>query len=111
MTLVPWPVCDALAIALDRAIVGAGVIFGDPHEQAGDARGRPACSQNRFQPVKPESCASADAAGGSVADVAFRSPSTYWRAPIDRRDRQDRRDPEALVERAHDRALAPRRTK
>ena len=36
MTLVPWPVTEALAIDMHRAVVGAGVVFGDPDDQAGD---------------------------------------------------------------------------
>ena len=36
MTLVPWPVVEDLAIALHRPIVGAGVVLGDPHQEAGD---------------------------------------------------------------------------
>ena len=36
ITLVPWPVTEAVGDRLHRAIVRAGVIFGDPDDEPGD---------------------------------------------------------------------------
>jgi hypothetical protein len=33
ITLVPWPVTEACGDRLHRAIVGAGVVLGDPDDQ------------------------------------------------------------------------------
>ena len=36
MTLVPWPVVEAWAMWLHRAVFGGGVVLGDPEDGAGD---------------------------------------------------------------------------
>ena len=99
-----------LGDALHRAEVGAGVVFGNPHQQAGD---------RQADQHAPEQVPAGEAAGllcdrsGHVH--ASRLGSTDDRVhvaqrelcgEIKRRDRKRRRGPEALVERAHDRLAA-----
>ena len=48
MTLVPWPVTEAAAIDLHRAEIGAGVVFGDPDDQAGDHQADDGADEQRL---------------------------------------------------------------
>ena len=90
---------DALGDRLDRTVVGAGVIFGDPDDQPGDA-----------QPDEHavEQLAGVEHRPGGVAhaDRRFHVGEHRLRREPQRRDRQQRGSDEALVERAHDRAAA-----
>ena len=96
--------------ALDRAIGGSRVIFGDPDEEAGHAK----TDQHREEQVPAgegtgelaDRGLSPDVQTGRLcrsADVGVQIAEHQLRHRIDRRHRQDRGDPEALVERAHDR--------
>ena len=88
---------------LDRAIVGAGVIFGDPHDQRGD---READEAGIEQVHAGEGAA--DAAGHGIdrsADLRVEIGERDVESRVDRGDGEDRRGPKALVKRAHDRAL------
>ena len=48
MTLVPWPVTEACAIELHRAEIGAGIIFGDPDDEAGHRQADDAADEQRL---------------------------------------------------------------
>ncbi len=62
MTLVPWPVTDAWAIEHDRTLAGAGVVLGDPDDQAGDDEAENAADEQVLAGDRH--------AGDEVADLA-----------------------------------------
>ena len=80
----------------DRAIIGAGIIFGDPHDERGDAQ------PHHHRPEKGHAVIAADPAKVRAEDRVHVAQHPVG-DQVDGRNRQDRRRPEALVERAHDR--------
>ena len=95
MTLVPWPVTEAWAIEIDRALAGAGVVFGDPHDQAGD---------DEADDAADEQVLAGDRHAGDGADLAPADQVVRWRRARPTIDSTPV-DDQALVERAHDRAV------
>ena len=96
MMLVAWPVVEASRDLLHRAVVGAGVVVGDPHQAAGDQQ---ADQRAAVDPPAGEGGAAA------LVDRAAAEEQQRDREQHDRRD--DRGAEEALVERAHDVAARP----
>ena len=79
---------------LHRAIVGAGVVFSDPHDQPRDRKSGDAADVKVHPAIGDP---------GHVADRA--KPDQQINHQRHRPERQDRGSDEALVERAHDRLI------
>ncbi len=90
ITLVPWPVTEDCGDRLHRAIVGAGVVFGDPDDQAGDDEADDAAVEQR------QCRCSFDAGQRAEADQVVDHDG-------DADERQHAGGDQALVQRAHDR--------
>ena len=79
---------------LDRAVIGAGVVFGDPHDQAGDDQADQRAPEQRH------------AGEGAVAHLEHRVHADHPAGgEPDRRDRQNGGGDHALVHRPHDIAV------
>ena len=79
---------------VDRALAGAGVVFGDHDDEAGD---------HQADEAADEQVRAGDGHAGDGADVAPADGQRGGDAEAD--DRQQAGDDQALVERAHDRAV------
>ena len=53
ITLVPWPVTEDLAIDLHGPEIGAGIVFGDHDQRAGDGEADHAAPEQRHAAYSP----------------------------------------------------------